>query len=294
MIKASLFNIVFLGSLLSCSNCFLQAKANRIAVKAQASEIYLIDRAQDASKKIQTYHLLKGKYFGGNVADRNMESVTFMEMAQEIANNLRRQNFISASDVDEGDLLIMIHYGSTNVRDDLHDILGSNSTYFPEFNEQWSGPLYRYELSQNLGPQFRSAGAFSRLRLQERYFISSLLGMEEVFSWKIDSYKAHILKGLINERRYFFVLTAFDFPLLRTGEKKVVWSTRYSVRSIGQPFDQAVKELNAVAGHFFGKNLKGLNHKRATDKSLVQLGEIEVIGVEPSVVDMEDLGLLLE
>ena len=292
MLKVSTVKVVFLVSIVCFPNCFLQGKDNRIAVRAESSEVYIFDRARDASKKIQTYHIAEGKHFGGNVDDRSMEGVTFLEIAQEVANNLQRQNFISASNFEEGDLLIMIHYGATHVRDDLHDILGSNSIYFPEFDEQWSGPLFRYELSQNLGPNFRSARTFERLRLQERYFVSSLLGMEEVFSWKIDSYKAHILEELINERRYFFVLTAFDLPLLRTGEKRVVWRTRYSVRSIGQPFDQAVKDLNAVAGHYFGQNLKGLTHKRVTDKSLVEMGEIEVISMEPSIVELGDLDLI--
>ncbi len=60
----------------------------------------------------------------------------------------------------------------------------------------------------------------------------------------------------------------------------MLWSTRYSIRSIGQSYAQAIKELNLVAGNYFGKNLKGLISKRATDKSIVEFGEIEVIDPE--------------
>ena len=72
----------------------------------------------------------------------------------------------------------------------------------------------------------------------------------------------------------------FDLPLLRGGEKKVLWTTRYSIRTIGQSYDQAIEDLNLVAGNFFGKNLKGLISKRATDKSIVEFGKIEVIDQE--------------
>ena len=60
----------------------------------------------------------------------------------------------------------------------------------------------------------------------------------------------------------------------------MLWTTRYSIRTIGQSYAQALKELNIVAGYFFGKNLKGLISKRATDKSIVEFGEIEVLDQE--------------
>jgi hypothetical protein len=40
---------------------------------------------------------------------------------------------------------------------------------------------------------------------------------------------------------------------------------------------EAMKELNAVAGYFFGKNFKNLISRRSTDKSLVEMGEIEAV-----------------
>lgn len=35
--------------------------------------------------------------------------------------------------------------------------------------------------------------------------------------------------------------------------------------------------MNFVAGDYYGKNLKGLNTKRITDQSRVEMGEIEVL-----------------
>ena len=101
--------------------------------------------------------------------------------------------------------------------------------------------------------------------------------MDDIFSSKLTSYEAFVQSELAAEGRYFIILTAFDLPLLKQGEKKVLWTTRYSIRAIGQSYDEAIQELNTVAGHYFGKNMKGLVSKRASDESLVEMGEIEVI-----------------
>jgi hypothetical protein len=38
--------------------------------------------------------------------------------------------------------------------------------------------------------------------------------------------------------------------------------------------------MNLVAGNYFGKNMGELIKKRVTDKSRVELGELEVLGSE--------------
>lgn len=50
-------------------------KASRVAVRAEATKEYILIRAQGEDAKIQTYHLIKGKYFGGNVADPGLEEM---------------------------------------------------------------------------------------------------------------------------------------------------------------------------------------------------------------------------
>ncbi len=268
-------------------------KANRVAVRADARKEYTLLRALDDTAKVQTYHLIKGKYFGGNVDDRGLEETTFPEIAEHISLNLRRQKYFPEEDPAAGDLLIMVHYGATFYIDDpwdgnefaLGDSLSSVST-------TW-GEVYDYNLSGKVVPEFdglvmpreRSYVYGLVLPSQRGYVIGSyvrakILGLYEIFSATANDYEAHIQSQLASEGRYFFVLTAFDLPLLRKGEKKVMWSTRYSIRSIGQPYAQAIKELNLVAGHYFGKNIKELISKRATDKSIVEFGEIEVLSQE--------------
>ena len=86
---------------------------------------------------------------------------------------------------------------------------------------------------------------------------------------------------MLQEERYFVILMAYDYPKIRNeGEVKLLWSTRYSIRAVGQSFEDAIKDMNLVAGDYYGTNLKGFTRTRVTDKSRVEMGDIEVIGQE--------------
>ena len=271
--------ILLSSAFLAVSTTFgFQTKSNRVAVRAEASKDYTLLREREKSAKTQTYHLAKGLFLGGNVEDESLDESSFDQIAEEIGQNLKRQKYLSEEDPNAGDLLIMVHYGASNfISDDADAEVFDINDYLPN-NRKSNGELFEYKLTRNAIPKFR--GLFlpsDRNHFEEDYFRSRLLGMDDIFSMRVTDYEAFVQRDLAAEGRYFIVLTAFDLPLLRQGEKEVLWTTRYSIRTMGQPFDQAVRELNLVAGHYFGKNMKGLISKRATDKSMVELGDIEVI-----------------
>ena len=281
------FILAFLILLLG-SGFLIPKKANRVAVRAEATKEYTLLRAQDETAKVQTYHLIKGSYFGGNVDDPSLEEVTFPEIAEHIGLNLKRQKYFPEEDPAAGDLLIMVHYGASKLidrsgnEDDSRDDLDE---YFPPVTTAL-GEIYDYNHSRNAIPEFYGFVLPSqRGYVQAQYVRAKMLGMDDLFTKGLHPYEAHILGELVREPRYFFVLTAFDLPLLRKGEKKVLWTTRYSIRTIGQSYAQAIMELNLVAGNFFGKNLDGLYSRRATDDFEVKIGEIEVLGQEEEETD---------
>jgi hypothetical protein len=276
MPKFLISRFVLAASILAGACSLVDAKVNRVAVRANASKEYSQARAT-LKEEGQTYHIIKGKYFSGNVADSSLDQVTFEEVADHIALNLKRQNFYSEEDPEKGDLLVMVHYGASA-------FLGDRDRYGFTFEDilppvvTASGEIYEYKLSKNGMPRFFGTVLPSQRRgVKELYFRSMILGMEGVFRSNVTSYEAFIQKSLSNEGRYFIYVSAFDLPLLRQGEKKILWTTRYSIRSIGQSFADAIKELNIVAGHYFGKDFDNLISKRSTDPSLVEVGEIEVI-----------------
>ena len=111
------------------------------------------------------------------------------------------------------------------------------------------------------------------------------MGMERAYSDRITSTEEYELKTMLDEERYFVILMAYDYPLFKQGEIKLHWTTRYSIRALGQSSEDAIQGMNIVASDYFGKSIGGLTKKRVTDKSRVEMGDIEVINQEPAEPD---------
>ncbi len=255
----------------------LQA-SDRVAIKAHATDDYTVDRARDESKQVQTYFIAEGKYYPGNTDRPSMKDVSFMDIAQDLAANLERQNFFSETNQEKGDLLILVHYGVTDYAPDYMEERAIDSIddfgYGDVVNDD---PLLVSAVREEFQAQVFDMQTTNEANTRALGLKAQLLGMDELFSAKATDQEINELRDMLQEERFFIVLNAFDLPLFREGEKKLLWSTRYSIRAGGKPFVQAIAELNVVAGNYFGKNMKGLNLKRASDKSNVDLGDVEVI-----------------
>ena len=274
------FYLLLLSALLFATAAFGD-RSNRVAVKAKASPEYIKSQAADSSDKIQTYHVVKGRYFGGNTNDPSMEAVTFLEIAENLAANLRRQNFVTEPDPDKGDMLILVNYGATDYDADYMEVMGIDSLEDLGFGASTDTSEFdEFEAEEAFAADFLAMQAFNEGGQMNMIFKSKLLGLEEMFDDRASDQDVYEFRDMVSEERYFIFLVAFDLPAYRKGEKKVLWTTRYSMRAIGQPFDVAIGELNYVAGNFYGKNLDGLYSRRATDDSEVRIGEIEVLGTE--------------
>ncbi len=251
--------------------------ANRILIKTVASEEYVQQRAERDSDDIQTYNFFEGRFFGGSVKDRSLERFTFMDIVKDLAVHLQKQGYHNNPVVGEGDLLIVVHYGATDHEESFMDLMGYTSLEDMGYSDDMdASALAALEANISLSDAIHSANDQSRVAK------SRLLGMEEAYLRSTPSHERETLEHYLSESRYFVILMAYDFPRLKQGETVLLWSTRYSIRSIGQPFDQAVKDMNLVAADYFGKSIDGLVKTRVTDKSRVKLGEIEVIETEPS------------
>ena len=280
------FTIVFLI-------CIHSQAANRVLVKAVASEDYVKERALDEKKKIQTYQFIKGRYFGGLSKNSGMENVSFTDVVQDLAVQLTRQGFYPNPVKGEGDLLISVHYGVTDFEESYEDQWGITSLEDLGYNDTVAsagGGGTALEPGQvdainNLSFNLNSTQAAADSNEQGGYYKAQLLGMEEAFSNRVSPQDEYELKSLLQEERYFVILMAYDYPSVKRGKPELVWSTRYSIRAYGQNFEDAIKGMNVVAGDFFGKNLKGLSRKRVDDASHVEMGDIEVIDDAPTPSD---------
>lgn len=243
--------------------------ANFVAVKAFATEEYLKERALNNSKKVQTYHFMEGRHFKGISRDKGLENMTFEELARDLVVHLVKQNFYPEPNLQEGDLLIVVHYGVTAPEEDLAELLG------------YTNPMELIDL----GFHFSSDSRMSSFGMSRREK-AQILGIDDTPVLPAHFQSNYEFEYMMKEPRYFVVLMAFDYPGIRTNDGvKLLWSTRYNIRSPGQSFQTAIKEMNAVGSDYFGKNMGKLKRKRLDDKSRVVIGEIEVLGTESQETD---------
>ena len=264
-------------SLLTITLTMLSAQAsnNRILIKTVASEEYVRERATNEDKKIQTYNFFQGRYFPGNIKNRSMERFTFMDVLENMAVHLQTQGYYNHPRLGEADLLIVVHYGVTENEESFFDMMGYTSLEDLGYAEDMdASALAEFQFNIQIMESMNQDNERSR------YGKAQLLGMEEAYMRSTPPYEREDLEWMLTESRYFVILMAYDLPLLQQGERKLLWSTRYSIRSIGQPFDEAIKDMNRVAADYFGQNLKGLQKRRANDESRVIVGDIEVVGQE--------------
>jgi hypothetical protein len=81
------------------------------------------------------------------------------------------------------------------------------------------------------------------------------------------------------EERYFVVLMAYDYQLLKTQKKpRLLWVTRMSMRSLGKNFTEAVPSLTRVAADFFGQGRDDITRvETKLREGQVEIGELRVI-----------------
>ena len=263
--------------------------ANQVVVHSQASEAFMTQRALDDKKEFYTYHFYKGRFHGGNRADPSMNRMSFNDIVVDMANHLQKQNFYPVQENEKSDLLIVVHYGVTSIQQSTDKMLGYTSLEdklgAAASSAQSTGGGEITGASINAASDLAFVGnadiaANEANELSARYQ-AQLVGMEKAYSESIGPREEFEYKFLLKDERYFVILMAYDFQKMQRGEAELLWSTRYSIRSVGQSFERAIKDMNLVAGNYFGKHLDDIVKKRVTDKSRVKLGKIELVDTEP-------------
>lgn len=279
-------NRMFIAAWLLGTGSLSLIAANQVVISAKAHEDFSVSRENKDPDEPTTYAFMKGRFHGGNRADPGMDDFPFNDVILEIATHLQKQNFQPVPNANDAELVIVVHYGVTSPQTSQEELLGYTSLedqgISAEAVNSGSGSVNLDALNSIQDMQFeRNAGTTNEEGYQgSTFYTSRLLGMEKAFVGNASPREEMELKNMLNERRYFIVLMAYDLPLMKEGQIHLHWTTRYSIRAIGQSFDQAIKDLNLVAGNYFGKNMGNLVMKRVTDKSRVDLGKIEVLEAE--------------
>jgi hypothetical protein len=77
----------------------------------------------------------------------------------------------------------------------------------------------------------------------------------------------------IESNRYFVVMMAYDFQMLRKRNKrKMLWQTRFSIEDLHNHFDKALPAMAQYASRYFGQDSHGLLRKHVPEGQ-VEVGE---------------------
>lgn len=249
-----------------------------VTVHSAARPDYLARKFVEGGPTPETYVFAQGKFFGGATRDVTVAQTSFDIIVQTLAEELVRQNYFPTKEIEAADLLLMVHWGTTMVQEDfdaleaMEEAFNSGEMTEEEVNFfQLMRETEATSLDYTIGYNSRLLGYTDALEKEHGKFTGTgTTGREQE------------LKHQLNQERYFIIVMAYDYRRIRdTTEKVLLWSTRFSMRTPGKNFAEALPAMSRVAGDHFGTDLRDLATKRThIGEGRVELGDIEVIEIE--------------
>jgi hypothetical protein len=280
------------------------ARAEKLVViRSTADDAYLKSRWVDGVRRKETYVFTRGSFIPGESYDRSLERASFESMVRVLATDLQKQDYLPAPSIASADLLLVVHWGATARVEQNYDLEARSFDTVRELGEAYAEQkqFEETEATQNNNFLPAAASGLGGIEQQIDHEISSLqqnqiaadfggdstarllgfsqaLNREQTTLIYSDHYRA--LYEMTKEERYFILVMAYDFPLLRTkGRLKRHWVVRASIRSAGVNFRQAVDRISVVAGNYFGQRHDEIVFDRKTDRTgRVEIGEVTVLG----------------
>jgi len=279
------------------------------AVFSRTYNGYERPRAADGSFEREYYALANGSYLPGVAADASIDKVKFPQIAGVTAQFLALRNYFLAPDAKQARFLLVITWGKTIPLDDgvYRNSLDSFGIAFNQLIRAQAS-LGGMSISETRGGDgiVSAKGALLQAAKDDFEAQTVQFNMFNDMRRKADERNAQTL-GYVDEinrrdgparfagggssfddliddienERYFFVISAYDFPTaVKTGQRKLLWATRVSVQAQGNRFNEAAAYMLAKASKYFGQDSDGLI-RQFDREGKVTLGELKVVGVVP-------------
>ena len=256
-----------------------------ITYSATAAPGYIRPADPAGRLRPESYVFSPGKFFGNGTRDKGLESAKFEKIAQILAPNLAKQDYFPSKDSKDADLVIIVHWGTTQVYEDPNktdtaaNLSGAAASYQADFAANGmladpsalNGAIMNGEQDEVLRRRYEAENA-------------ALLGYKGTLDKSrremMMTEEERTLRYDLQDERYFVVLMAYDYRSVQVDHKpKLLWVTRLSVRSNGNNFQEALPALSRTGSEVFGKQIDGLVRVRRSMKApTVKLGELEVVG----------------
>lgn len=283
-----------------------------VTISTEAAKSYRRQRLPDGTIKPEYYVLADGGRFKGTTRDESFEVVRFDEVAGKLAEHMAKQSYLPANKAADADLLLVVFWGQTipfndgTYRNSVDQIASAISAYQIDRTPAvgygiWQSQMANdREIQTNLQRETRAPspeglsqmeGAMTRMEMENVHRDAAnlenakLLGYLDVINerrhlppWGDVGDITKELTSDVEEPRYYIVVGAYDFRLMREKRKQVLrWATRISIGSHGNSFDERMAQMVAAAAASFGQ--PNDFRRRYFGDPRVDLGETKFIGV---------------
>ncbi|WP_438482258.1 hypothetical protein [Oleiharenicola lentus] len=265
----------------------------RIAVSSTVAPDYVRELEGGKGPRAATYVVTEGKFLSGGTVDRSIEKVTFTQLMQKLAPDLARQKYYPTKDEPNADVLIVVNWGTTLVFDDpLKDkSIEAMNTALPAYQAEIAANGIADSsamdfISDSLAWSENNVSSAQSRNATLLGYANSLKRLGERGGYQTEKEKT--LYAELSEERYFVVLMAYDYQLMKKEKRsKLIWVTRLSVRAPGNNFTEALPVLSQAGGLAFGRPVDGLVHLKANMREgRVSLGELKFLA-ETEVLSSE-------
>lgn len=284
MIKRNLAFAAALIALAANTNAqFLFRKQARVLTDAWASPTFLERRNTPDGLAPMTYHFYQGNFHGGAISDKSLQSLSLQEIADTLAADMTQQNFHPAESPQEGDLIVVVHWGVTEVKEKWDEL-------FPDTGDDSEGETDEDGVPIDTSPESSDLATTRRPSVAKN---AQLTGIQKALRKKgLTPSDRQDLRALLEEERYFIILMAYDWQLMQKENKpELQWSCRFSLPSPGTNFIDAVPALSRAAGPLIGTNIEDLaKTKTQLGWGKGSVGELEVV----EEIDEEELKEILK
>jgi hypothetical protein len=254
-----------------------------VAISSTASPAYVRTKGPDGQLAPQTYLITKGRFFGGQTAEKTLSSLKFEDVLKTLAPSLAKQNYFPTKDTATADLVIMVHWGVTEIYEDprgAQNSIEALNQRLAEVNAAVADTGIADPGALNISQAEAGDTAQSQAATTRRN--AALLGYDRALSREqqktVASVEEQTMMMELNEERYLIVLMAYDYKFMQKEKKpRLVWVTRLSVRSPGTNFLEAIPVLARAGSDVFGRELPGLT-RVSVAPGKVKIHELEVLG----------------
>ena len=276
------------------------------AVYSRIDNGYKREKAGDGSFTPEYYALSNGGRIDGTGRDNTVDRVTYPEVAEIAMRLLARQNYHYAQSKEQAKLLLVLHWGATIAPNgainqmNIAAVMSSGATlmalqngvstpaaqgFAPHPAFATGGESAIADAAAQFDSQMVSLLADNRVRdrLNEQNarvlgYVDDINESNDIRRWAGGGDRYNDLIADVEETRYYFVISAYDFPgLLKQEKKKLLWQTRVSVRSPGNAFDDSMAAMLKSASKYFGQN-SGRLIRGEESKGRVEFGDLKFLG----------------